>query len=99
MIIKMYAIYDRKTEIHHCPLYAHSTGHVLRVIGDMVADPQTPFYRHPEDYQLFEIGTYDDATAHVVPNTPHLISTLSDLVRLPNPNSPDDLIPNTPTGE
>lgn len=80
MIIKMYAIYDRKTQIHHCPVYAHTTGHILRVIGDMVADPQSPFHLHPDDYQIWEIGTYDDATAHVMTESPHLISSLTDLV-------------------
>lgn len=81
MVLKMYCLYDRKTEFHHPPLYAHNTGHALRVFGDMFANPQLPFGKHPEDYQVFEVGSFDDQTATVLPvERPHLIAAGTELM-------------------
>lgn len=31
-----------------------------RSFGDAVNDPQTGVSRHPEDYQLYQVGVFDD---------------------------------------
>lgn len=91
MILKMFAIYDRQTEIHHPPLYAHSVGHILRVVGDIFKDPTSPFHNHASDYQLYEIGTYDDATAFVKPlETIHLICSGSELLPFQKPGDSNE---------
>lgn len=80
MILKMFVIFDRQTEIHHPPLYAHSVGHILRIVGDIFKNPESPFHAHSHDYQLFEIGTFDDANAAVLPlDPPHLICSGTEL--------------------
>ncbi len=74
MILKMFCIYDRQTEIYHPPLYAHSVGHIIRVVGDIFKNPESPFHAHPGDYDLFEVGNYDDSIGHVEPlDTNHKI--------------------------
>lgn len=80
MVLKMYSIYDRKQEIHHPPLLCHNTGHALRVFSDIFGTRGQVFNSHPDDFQIFEIGLFDDATAEVIKCNPHLIASGVDLM-------------------
>lgn len=88
MVLKMYCIYDRKSAIHQPPQFCHNTGHALRMYRDIFSDPKSQLHRYPEDFQIFEIGGFDDATANVMQITPHLICSGTDLVdvQTPSPN-------------
>jgi len=63
MLQKIFAIYDSKAESFTNPVYLNSTGLAVRTFSDSVQDPESPFSKHPADYTLFELGTYDDNTA------------------------------------
>lgn len=81
MILKMYCIYDRKTEIHHPPNMAHNTGHALRVFTEIFATPNQVFGKYPEDFQIFEVGSFDDQSGMLTAlKTPHLICSGTELM-------------------
>lgn len=80
MILKMYCIYDRKSQIHMPPNYCHNTGHALRVFTDIFRKSDTILNRYSEDFQVFEVGTFDDQTAEIKAVKPYLICTGSDLL-------------------
>ena len=63
MLLKVYSIYDSKAEAYNQPFYMQSTGAAIRAFEDNARDPSTSIHKHPEDYSLFELGTFDDATA------------------------------------
>ena len=63
MLQKIFAIYDSKAESFTNPVYLNSTGLAVRTFSDSVQDPESQFAKHPADYTLFELGTYDDNTA------------------------------------
>jgi hypothetical protein len=63
MLQKLFAIYDSKAESFTNPVYLSSTGLAVRTFSDSVQDPESQFAKHPADYTLFELGTYDDQTA------------------------------------
>lgn len=63
MLQKLFAIYDSKAESFTNPVYLNSTGLAVRTFSDSVQDPESQFAKHPADYTLFELGTYDDQTA------------------------------------
>ena len=63
MLQKIFAIYDSKAESFTNPVYLNSTGLAVRTFSDSVQDPESQFAKHPADYTLFELGTYDDQTA------------------------------------
>lgn len=65
MTLKIFAIYDAKTEAYHQPFFLQTKGQAIRAFSDAANDPKTEFSRHPEDYTLFEIGEYDDQTGSV----------------------------------
>lgn len=67
MILKVFAVRDTKAQAFLQPFYSPSVGSALRAFSDAVNDGQCPFNKHPEDYILYEIGSYDDATAALDP--------------------------------
>lgn len=70
MIHKMYTVFDTKAEIYLPPIYYKATGEALRAFSDTVNSSDHAFHKHPEDYCLFEIGTYDDQNAGIETITP-----------------------------
>ena len=65
MKVKIFAIYDSKAEAYLQPFFMPARGQAIRAFTEAVNDKSTNFYKHAEDYTLFEIGEYDDATAGV----------------------------------
>jgi len=68
MIVKMFTVYDSKAELYLPPFYNQTTGQAVRAFGDTCNQKDHPFNKHPEDYTLFELGTFDDNTAIIVSN-------------------------------
>lgn len=60
MLFTMFAIYDSAITTWMPPIYARNKGEMLRQFSDAVADPQSKLAKHPGDYSLFELGTFDD---------------------------------------
>lgn len=69
MIHKIFTIYDEKAKAYYPPFYLHQTGMAVRIFSDMVNDPQNKINKHPSDYTLFDIGTFNDNTALIVAHT------------------------------
>lgn len=70
MKLFVYSVYDSKMEVFSPPYVCANRAVALRMFGDMGSDPQFPYSRHPKDYFLFEIGTYDDHSGNIEPMKP-----------------------------
>lgn len=70
MTIKMYSLYDKKTQVYGRPFFAHNDGHAVRLIQDELADNSFVVARHPDDFSLHCVGAFDDATGNVESMTP-----------------------------
>ena len=66
---KLFTIYDQKSKLYCAPFCFAETGQALRAFVDTVNDPSTAINKHPEDYLLYEIGSFDDSTAMCDPFT------------------------------
>lgn len=62
MTYKVMAIRDLKVNIFNMPWFALSIGQAIRNFGDLVQDPQSAQNKHPEDYNLYQLGEFDDET-------------------------------------
>lgn len=83
MVTKVFAVYDLKVLAHMQPFFSESIGGALRAFEDAVNDPQCPFNKHPGDYQLFEIGSFDNKTGLIAPLTPmKLIANAAEFVKV-----------------
>jgi len=62
MVLKIYSILDVKGSIYGQPFFMTQNGLALRAFSDLVEDPKTTVNKHPEDFKLYELGTYDDCS-------------------------------------
>jgi len=58
-----YSIYDEKAECFGTPLFYSATGLVARLFKEWCNDPTIPPGKNPEDFKLYEIGTWDNHAA------------------------------------
>lgn len=66
MIMYMYTVRDTATDLFGRPFYSINVGHAVRGFTDQVNDPadgQNDLFKHSEDFELYELGTYDDSDA------------------------------------
>lgn len=65
MILYVMTVRDRSADVFGQPSFHLSQGGAARAFADEVnrAAPDNVMYRHPEDFDLFLLGSYDDSTA------------------------------------
>jgi hypothetical protein len=63
MIHKIFTVYDQKAAAYLPPFYMHRTEMALRVFSDCINSNDHQFGKHPADYSIFELGTFDDEKA------------------------------------
>lgn len=75
MDLILVSIKDRKVQAFHAPSTVRAIGEATRNFQDAVNDPKNgQLYNHPEDFELYRLGTYDDQTGQIAPETPKLIA-------------------------
>lgn len=63
-----FSIYDSKAQNYHIPYFLKNEAIAIREFADLVNDPKTSINKHPEDYTLFNLGTWDDQNAQFKQN-------------------------------
>lgn len=54
---------DRAADVFGQPIFVAAVGQAVRGFTDQVNDAKAgPLFLHPEDFDLYELGTFDDAT-------------------------------------
>lgn len=61
------SVRDSAADCFQRPFFMPTTAVAVRLFGDEVKDKidTNPMNRHPEHFELFELGIFDDATAKV----------------------------------
>lgn len=72
MILKVFSVYDCKVQAYMPPFYCRTTGEALRTWESSCNDGQSMMYKHPGDYTLFEIGSFDELSGNLVPLKAHV---------------------------
>lgn len=83
MILHIFSIRDSAANSYGRPFFLPSAGVALRTFGDEVnrAAIDNPMYQHPEDFELYALGTFDDSTAEFSLCTrPELLARAKDYV-------------------
>jgi len=81
MIQKIFAIRDIKAGNYATPFFMPSNGLAIRAFSDLVSDPKTTINRHPDDFQLFVIGEYDDNSGEIISTKPEFLSNASEYLK------------------
>ncbi|WNK15075.1 MAG: nonstructural protein [Microvirus sp.] len=83
MILIAVSIFDRAAQAYMRPFFVPTTGLAVRSFKDEVnrAAADNQMYAHPEDFELYQIGTFDEADGQLETwaDGPHLLSRAQDL--------------------
>ena len=71
MLNNLYSIKDTKMGFQQILILPNNAA-AIRWFGDIVANKETPYNKHPEDYQLFKVGTLNEDTGELVSETQFL---------------------------
>lgn len=79
MQLNAYSIYDDKALVYGVPFFAPTHGSAIRSLRDLANDPNTTVGRHPRDFVLYLIGSYDDERGIIRPLSPlqHVIDAVA----------------------
>jgi len=69
-ISRIISVRDGKAGIYMKPQINLHLGAVMREWEVVVNEPNSIFGKFPEDFTLFELGTFDDETGHIEHHTP-----------------------------
>jgi len=58
------SVKDRAAEAYARPMFVPSAGVAIRSFSDEInrSDPENQLYNHPDDFDLYEFGEFDDST-------------------------------------
>lgn len=85
MTLKVLAPYDKKTALYQTPFIVRHVGEAIREWDIVTRDKNTKYGKNPEDFDLYQVGEFDDETGEIIPmKAMHLASGVSDAHSLQN---------------
>lgn len=65
MKLEIIVVRDIKANCFATPQFVATTGHAIRSFGDEInrEDQQNVLFNHPEDFELYHVGSYHDEKA------------------------------------
>lgn len=76
-----YSVFDKGIMAYTRPFMMQADGQALRSFIDEASKPDSEIGKHPEDYSLFRIGTFDETAGEVSGHEPVCIGRAHELVR------------------
>lgn len=70
MMMKVFSVFDKAVGAYTRPFCTPSAGAAMRAFEDDVANAESPVAKHPEDYSLFWLGSFDDNSGLLTPEEP-----------------------------
>jgi len=80
MIKKICSVYDVKSGNYDRPLAFVTLGEAERSFADAVKDPNTLISKHPADFRLDCIGSYDTESGELIPSKPVIVAEAAQLI-------------------
>lgn len=77
-----FTVFDAAAEAYLPPFFAQNHGVARRLFESACADEEHQFFKYAEDYTLFYIGEFDDASGELLPNqAPVRVASALELVK------------------
>ena len=67
MVLEAFSIRDQKAEAYNTPFFQKTKGEAVRSFMTAVNDKSTNLNKYPEDFDLYQIGQWDDLKGQMVP--------------------------------
>ncbi len=87
----MFSIFDEKALAYLPPFILPTVEMAVRTFGDCVNSDDHQFGAHPQDYTLFQIGSFDDSIGQFVDSGRHVVHNGVELVRTIVPKGQESL--------
>ncbi len=75
MLMHVYSFFDTASGAYMRPFVAQADGEATRVFDDLVADREHPMGKHPEDYSIFRVGSFNDQNGALTVEPPECLVT------------------------
>ena len=75
MNLNLYSVYDTAAAVYSRPFAATSDPAAIRTFCDIASDATHDIGKHPEDYTLMRLGTFDDNDGTIRPEDPTRLIT------------------------
>lgn len=88
-ILQVFAVRDSALDAFQRPFFVPAQGLAIRAFSDEVNNPQSDFFKHPADYELFHLGSYEEDTAgfQLLPQPKSVIRAKDSIIPADTPKS------------
>lgn len=84
MKLKAFAARDSKLGVFLPPFFMQHTGQALRAWEEVCNDSKSAMSKHPSDFQLFQVGEFDEETGLLVEMQPVQLASASEYRKGPH---------------
>ncbi len=77
MIVLVFSVFDKKAEAFMAPFTFAAQGQAIRAFSDTVNDGKSGLFLHPEDYDLYALGMFDQGSGEFSGKKEFLLGALS----------------------
>lgn len=75
MKLNAYSVRDHQVDAFASPFFSPTHGSALRAFADHVNEAGSPANKHPGDYSLWHLGTFNDQDGTFEPVKPNRVGT------------------------
>ena len=76
----MFTVKDVKTKLFAAPFFQKNAATAIRSFSTACEDTNTDLNKYPEDFSLYEVGSFDPETGQIHSEIPNQIANASDFV-------------------
>lgn len=81
MFLVGYTVHDKKALTYGPPFWQATDGVAVRMFQELANDRSSTVGRHPADFALYRVGSYDDSTGALVGVQPEFVVDAISLVQ------------------
>lgn len=74
MMLHLYAVRDIKAQAFGRPFTIANNAMAFRAFVAAQQDSSSEMSKYPEDFQLYQLGSFDDQTGEIIPFNPTLVT-------------------------
>lgn len=78
--MQLYTMHDKAMDTYGPPMAFATDAVAVRALQDEMQNPESMFRKHPDDFVIYRIGTWDDANGQVINYTRDRVIAISALM-------------------
>lgn len=79
MILNVMAVKDRAADAYMQPFFSPTEAMAVRSFREECGKAESPFFKNPEDFDLYWLGSFDDNKGVIQSESPRLVARAQDL--------------------